>query len=447
MTFRFGDGKAVKSSQYYTLPVYLCGKEIMLGTHVITGDLPMLFSKESMKNLGVSLDIENDKIVIGGIEQDLLVTKSGHYVADLLGLNEVNDSAKKVTMFTKESDPEKTAIKLHRYFGHPKSKSLLKLVENTDTCSPELKSSIIKLDSECEHCIRFKRDPSRPKVSIWSPNDVNEAVSMDLKQLSTGDIMLHIVDMFSRFSLTRIIEDKRADTVMLAFMEVWMNVLGRPKLILSDNGGEFVNRQLTEMCEAIGIEIRTTGATSPFSNGLCERHNGLIADCFDKLLNEMPNADPRIILAWATNAKNSLASTHGYSPYTLVFGRTPTIPGLDTVEMITTMNSSTVSKVLCDHLNAMYQSRVAFQKSNNESKIKRALKGRIPNVEEHYVTGDKVYFRKANQKRWCGPATVIGKDGKVIFLRQGGSMLRVHATKSLIFHRPEFVDHTFERSR
>lgn len=438
MTFRFGDGAAVKSVRHVLLPVHLCRKKIMLDTFVVPGDLPLLLSKHGMKDWGVSLDILNDKISIEGISQDLEVTRSGHYVADLMGHeeDEVN-----LTLFAQDASPKKTATKLHRYFGHPRSTTLLKLVENSKYYSKDLRKEIVSLDDTCEHCIRFRRDPARPRVSVWSPSDVNEVVAMDLKFLDVGHgkklIMFHAIDLFSRFSLTKIIKDKEAETVLTAFFQTWINVMGRPKKTITDNGGEFVNEILTSACEDMGFELRTTGANAPFSNGMCERHNGIIGDAFLKLHDEMPGANPEVLLSWATNAKNSLANTYGHSPYTLVFGRTPSIPGLDSFEMVTTMNSTTVNKVLADHINCMYQSRVAFMKANNDDKLKRAIMSKVTNIEEEYYTGDQVYFRKHNQKRWCGPATVIGKEGKVVFLRQGGTVIRVHATKCVLRERAD----------
>ena len=85
----------------------------------------------------------------------------------------------------------------------------------------------------------------------------------------------------------------------------------------------------------------------------------------------------------------------------------------------------------------MYQSRMAFTAANNSAKAKRALQGQIPNVETEYYSGDKVYFRKLNTQRWCGPATVLGKDGKVVFLRQEGSIFRVHVTKVVLKSRAD----------
>ena len=84
MSFRFGDGRAVESIKCVMLPIKLCNRDLMLETFVVPGELPFLLSRCCMKQLGVSLDFENDQIRIGGEPQQLKVTNSGHYVADIM---------------------------------------------------------------------------------------------------------------------------------------------------------------------------------------------------------------------------------------------------------------------------------------------------------------------------------------------------------------------------
>ena len=43
-----------------------------------------------------------------------------------------------------------------------------------------------------------------------------------------------------------------------------------------------------------------------------------------------------------------------------------------------------------------------------------------------YNTGDKVYYKKKNSKRWHGPAIVIGRTNKQVFVKHGGTYLRVN---------------------
>ena len=45
------------------------------------------------------------------------------------------------------------------------------------------------------------------------------------------------------------------------------------------------------MAESINITVKVTTAESPFSNGLVERHNFIIPDMMDKVLEESQHLD------------------------------------------------------------------------------------------------------------------------------------------------------------
>ena len=52
--------------------------------------------------------------------------------------------------------------------------------------------------------------------------------------------------------------------------------------------------------------------------------------------------------------------------------------------------------------------------------MRRALRSKIRVSEEHYQNGDHVFYKRGVEK-WLGP----GKDGKIIFIRYGGTFVRV----------------------
>ena len=67
-------------------------------------------------------------------------------------------------------------------------------------------------------------------------------------------------------------------------MDYWIRVFGAPKYFLTDNGGEFVNHEFVDLAEKFNINLRTTAAESAWSNGLCERHNGILNNNVNKVL-------------------------------------------------------------------------------------------------------------------------------------------------------------------
>ena len=81
------------------------------------------------------------------------------------------------------------------------------------------------------------------------------------------------------------------------------------KKILTGNGGEFTNGKFIT-------------AEAPWSNTLRERHNLVFADMLNKVLDGT-QCHPDLAVSWCINAKNSLHSVHGFSPYQLATGKNP----------------------------------------------------------------------------------------------------------------------------
>jgi hypothetical protein len=74
--------------------------------------------------------------------------------------------------------------------------------------------------------------------------------------------------------------------------------------------------------------MKTTAAFAPWSNGVVERHNGLLAEMIEKIQSEK-GCSTQVILCWALNAKNSMSNVHRFSPQQLVFEYNTYCPGLD----------------------------------------------------------------------------------------------------------------------
>ena len=145
----------------------------------------------------------------------------------------------------------------------------------------------------------------------------------------------------------------------------------------------------------------------------------------DKIIEET-GCSLTVALAWAVSAKNSLANVYGYSPNQLVFGRNPNFPSVLTDDL-PALHGSTSSELIADHLNALHSARKHFVQSEASSKLRQALRRKTRTATSlEYDTGDLVYYKRLNSKRWHGPGTVIGKEGKQVFVKHGGTYLRVN---------------------
>ena len=285
------------------------------------------------------------------------------------------------------------------------------------------------VSKNCETCARYKRPEPHPEVCMPTSTEFNDTVAMDLKTFDAakGIYFQHMIDHRTRFSTAKVIYSKGKEELIESVFTHWIAIFGRPRRFLSDNGGEYNNAHFLDMCDKLGVHVVTTGAESPWSNGLVERHHALISRNVSKIMEET-DCSVSTALAWAVNAKNSLSNINGYSPYQLLLGVNPSIPSLDNpYESPTCLEQETPSQRVVKHLQAMYNARKQQMAAEADERIRRALRSKSRDVYAKSVSqGDKVFYKREDCSRWRGPATVIGRDGKVVFLRHGGFQIKCH---------------------
>ena len=137
-------------------------------------------------------------------------------------------------------------------------------------------------------------------------------------------------------------------------------------------------------------------------------------------------------------AKNSLQMFNGFSSNQLVFGKNPNLPNVLT-DQVPALEESTTSQAFADHLNALHTARQAFIQSKSDERIRRALRTKIRVNEQQFQQGDKVFYKRNGQLRWLGPGKVLGQDGKIVFVRHGGNLVRVSVNRLIKANGVTFV--------
>ena len=112
------------------------------------------------------------------------------------------------------------------------------------------------------------------------------------------------------------------------------------------------------MAQLLNTHALSTAAESLWQNGITERHNAIISNMVDRILEDV-NCSIDVALAWATSAKNSLKNIFGYSPNQLVFAKNPNLPIVVGSEP-PALEGISSSKLIADHLNCMHTARKAF---------------------------------------------------------------------------------------
>ena len=328
-------------------------------------------------------------------------------------------------MATKESNNDKAiARKLHRQFAHPTSERLIRLIRNTGKKNKNLEKEIHHASKYCITCVRFKKPSSRPVVCLPMAKEFNEMVAMDLK-VWNNSYFLVIVDLATRFCTATVVTNKMPHTIIKGLFVSWITIFGAPKKILTDGGGEFNNAEMRALGEAFSIKMITTAAESPWSNGVCERLNGVLGNLVRKILDE-EKCDIQMALAWAVSARNAYDNNFGFSPNQLVFGFNPAIPDIYNSD-IPGLEEVTTSEIVRRNLNALHLARQEFVKFEADEKIRRALRHNVrkSNIDD-LKNGDEVYYKRNDANEWRGPGKVIDIEGKTVIVKHGGAYVKVH---------------------
>ena len=142
-----------------------------------------------------------------------------------------------------------------------------------------------------------------------------------------------------------------------------------------------------------------------------------------------------------------LANVHRFSPFQLVFGQNPKLPSIFNNKPPAFTPSNT-NKILTDNLIALHKTREAFISSENSEKIRRALSNKIrTSGDAKYITGDIVYHKRANDRRWKGTDSVLGQDGQQVLVKHGSQYIPVHPCGLTLERTPTTIQNKNESTQ
>lgn len=156
-----------------------------------------------------------------------------------------------------------------------------------------------------------------------------DAISIDLLKLpitQNGYQYLFVcVDSFSRFTVLVALKDKTAKSVGRAIIDHIICPHESPRVLLSDNGTEFNNAVLQEICTEFKIEKCNIVPYSPASNGKVERCNKRILDVLRYITSARDTWDDWVqSIACSINA--AIHSTTNESPHFVIYGKDKRLP-------------------------------------------------------------------------------------------------------------------------
>ena len=298
--------------------------------------------------------------------------------------------------------------------GHPGAKKMQLKVQRY-AIWPTMSRDIRDAVQNCQVCDQVREQVPKPITPLQPivAKRVFDHVMCDLISfpiVSFGfKYVLVFKDVFSGYVKLYRLRNKTTDGVVKAFEDLTCS-LGPPKLLTSDNGGEFVSEALELACKVKGVQKRTSVAYRPQSQGNVERQNRVLIQDLQKRLIQYGKTwvEHLPYVEWLHNT--TPFSKTRMSPYFLFFGREPYIPPFADVDdgSIKDVNNRRYLKKLRARMEDIHK------EANRRAEEKRAKEAEYYNKKVKHVPfekGDeaweKVNVRHKLNPKWSGPLRVM----------------------------------------
>ena len=168
-----------------------------------------------------------------------------------------------------------------------------------------------------------------PLCSITTTRPL-ELVCMDFVSLemSKGGFqnILVITDHFTKYALAFPTRNQEAKTVAKILVDQFVVHYGIPERLHSDQGANFESKIIKHLCDLLGIKKSRTTPYHPQGDGITERFNRTLLSML-KTLDASGKATWKDHVAPLVHAYNCTRhESTRFSPYFLMFGRTPRLP-------------------------------------------------------------------------------------------------------------------------
>ena len=344
--------------------------------------------------------------------------------------------------------------KLHRAIWHSKAEHLQRWFiksDWSDETKAEAKGLITKVIQNCKACKSVKQPHGRPKDFGIKAEFPNEIVVMDqafLKDEETENTypFLYMMDVATRWSLAHTITGRGGNVGgydVIKALYLWEQIWGSPPQILFfDRGREFINSRVLSFCQERDVIQLTSPVRTPASNGLIERHNGILKQIVYRLARgnrgnlQDDMIDFQDILFSACAAMNSMVGKLGYSAQYLAFlNNHLCISELSSERQPPAFSSdlkdekpAAERQVRCKQDLKQEAMRIIYERLGRQH-TEAVLKQRLRPVPDHLAEDSicDIADESGTGRNWVGPCTVIRQDRGMVFVKvPGGTVKQIH---------------------
>ena len=220
-----------------------------------------------------------------------------------------------------------TAIQRAHLSGHFGAKAMYDHLRHNELNWKGMLDDCLKEAASCSQCTKYtvKRHGYFPLKSIHADLPFDH-IAIDLAGEFTQSTpegyvyLLVVVDVATRFTFLRPLKNKKAETISDALFRIFTDV-GFPKIIQSDNGGEFIAEMVENWIKKGQIDHRLISSYHPRANGLAERFVQTAKQTIYKLVEGRDDQWAIKVPSVQYYMNNKVAAIHKSTPYSLMFGR------------------------------------------------------------------------------------------------------------------------------
>ena len=305
------------------------------------------------------------------------------------------------------------------------------------------KSIVHNYIRNCNFCKKFAPNLNKYKTLHLPVTTLPyQGISMDLiGKLPTSPLgnkyALTVIDMFSNYLIAVPLQDKKADTVVKAYLDAVYSKHGSSEWILSDNGKEFKCSTMKDVCKRLRIEHRHTNVYYPRGNARIENVHNFLKRTIAKYTVTYSDLSWDTALQLACFAFNTSESADGLkSPYFLLHGRHPRDNQFKDLELSQNYLGDNDSIIRLKALRKIWLDHAKHITEHRQSKAARINKTRQPLPT--FKVGDKVLIRNHTraqfEPKYCDGYTVVRQiNPTTLKVQKGKSSTRVnvhHVKKS-----------------
>ena len=128
--------------------------------------------------------------------------------------------------------------------------------------------------------------------------------------------------------MAELLDDKSSESAIKFLKMRWFPVMGAPRVLVADQGREFISWRFEEMCAEMGILLWHCAVQAPWQNGVCKRGGGILKTLATAVVkSHSVIRKDELAMTVQEAVDNQDVNEAGVTPLQAAFGRQPRLHG------------------------------------------------------------------------------------------------------------------------